>query len=84
MRRVVERRRENGAVMIPIEQVQPGTLIFLECGCSALRWLSHPTGAATLVMMYACTAHRPEGIKVRAVSKGTLVSPLTRTISRSA
>ena len=71
--------------MVPIEQVQVGTLIFLECGCSAIRWISHPTGAAALVrMQQACESHSAERIEVRAVSKGTLVSPLMRPTSKSA
>ncbi len=71
--------------MIPIEQVQTGTLIFLECGCSGVRWLMHPTGAATLMMMCAaCEEHRGEQLQVQAVRKGTLVSPLTRVRSKSA
>ena len=65
--------------MVPIEQVQVGTLIFLTCGCAAIRWIAHPTGAASLVLMQeACESHRAERIEVRAVDKGTLVSPLTR------
>jgi hypothetical protein len=71
--------------MVPIEQVQVGTLIFLECGCSAIRWIAHPTGAAALVLMQeACERHRAEKIEVRAVRKGTLVSPLMRPTSMSA
>jgi hypothetical protein len=65
--------------MMPIEQVQVGTLVFLECGCSAIRWMSHPTGAAALVLMeQPCDAHREDAVQVRAVTKGTLVSPFMR------
>ena len=71
--------------MIPIEQVQVGTLVFLECGCSAIRWISHPTGAAVLLRMQeACDNHRGEPIEVQAISKGVLVSPLMRWTSKSA
>ena len=65
--------------MVPIEQVQVGTLIFLACGCAATRWITHPTGAASLVLVReACDSHRAERIEVRAVDKATLVSPYMR------
>jgi hypothetical protein len=71
--------------MVPIEQVQVGMLIFLECGCSATRWMTHPTGAATLIVMHStCDAHRDEKIEARALSRGTLVSPLVRPIAQTA
>ena len=71
--------------MVPIENVQVGTLIFLDCGCSAIRWMSHPTGAAALVLMQqACEGHRPERVEVQALMKGTFVSPLMRTACKSA
>jgi hypothetical protein len=65
--------------MVPIEQVQVDTLIFLQCGCSALRWISHPTGAAVLVkILQPCVPHGIERIEAQGLRKGTLVSPLTR------
>jgi len=65
--------------MVPIEQVQVGTLIFLECGCCAIRRISHPTGAAALVsMVQQCESHGTERVEVRALRKGTLVSLFTR------
>ncbi len=71
--------------MVPIEQVQVGMLIFLECGCSAIRGISHPTGAAVLIVMQStCDAHREEKIEARALSKGTLVSPLVRPAAQPA
>jgi len=71
--------------MIPIEQVQVGTLVFLECGCSAIRWISHPTDAAALVVIQqACELHGPERIEARSLVKGTPVSPFTRVGAKSA
>jgi hypothetical protein len=66
--------------MIPIEQTAERMLIFLECGCAAVRVLSHPTGAASLVQVWQpCEAHAGEKERVRAVLKGAMVSPLVRT-----
>ncbi len=71
--------------MTPIEQVQVGTLIFLQCGCSAIRWISHPTGAAVLILMrQQCDTHGDERIEARSVMKGTLVSPFVRVSAKSA
>jgi len=71
--------------MVPIEQVQVGTLIFLECGCAAIKGITHPTGAAALIVMTSpCEAHRDEKIEARALSKGTLVSPLVRPVAEPA
>jgi hypothetical protein len=71
--------------MVPIEQVQVGMLVFLECGCSATRWISHPTGAAVLVQMrQPCELHSAERIEVQSLSRGTLVSPFTRVTAQSA
>jgi len=72
-------------IMAPIEQVQVGTLVFLECGCSAIRWISHPTGAAALVLMQQpCDLHSAERIEVQSLTKGTLVSSFTRFTAKSA
>jgi hypothetical protein len=71
--------------MTPIEQVQVGTLIFLQCGCAAIRWISHPTGAAVLIVMQQpCETHGRERIEARSVVKGTLVSPFARVRDKSA
>ena len=52
--------------MVPIQQVQVGTVILLTSGCAAIRWIAHPTGAASLVLMQeACDSHRAERIEVR-------------------
>ena len=64
--------------MIPIEQTPTGMLVFLRCGCAALRLLTHPTGAAALVtVQQACDTH--SGDHVRSVPRGEMVSPFVRT-----
>ena len=66
--------------MIPIEQISTGTLVFLSCGCSAWRLISHPTGAAALVQVIdPCHAHGDEDVRFRAVPKGETVRPWVRT-----
>ena len=72
--------------MTPIEQTSDGMLVFLNCGCAALRWRSHPTGAAVLVQItQACDEHigydeNIGGVPIRSVPKGHLVSPYVRTL----
>jgi hypothetical protein len=71
--------------MIPIEKTPHNAVIFLTCGCAAQRMLDHPTGAAFLVQVFEpCASHRTESARVRAVSRGELVSPFTRELLRSA
>lgn len=66
--------------MIPIEQTPTGMLIFLNCGCSAWRGISHPTGAAALVeVIQPCKAHEHDHVRFRAVPKGEAISPWVRT-----
>lgn len=65
--------------MTPIEETVPGTLIFLECGCSALRGLSHPTGKAALIQIIeACAEHAHEPEKIRALKAGERVEQWMR------
>jgi hypothetical protein len=71
--------------MMSIEQLQVGTLVFLKCGCSAIRWINHPTGAAVLVLMQQlCDVHGVERIEAQSLSKGTMVSPFVRVNEKSA
>jgi hypothetical protein len=66
--------------MLPIEQTSMGMLVFLQCGCAAMRGLTHPTGAAVLVQVFQpCGAHAGEAEHTRSVLKGQLVSPYVRT-----
>ena len=65
--------------MQPIEAVPVGMLIFLECGCAATRGITHPTGAAALVVIrQPCETHRADRTEARAIRKGTLVSPFVK------
>jgi hypothetical protein len=65
--------------MRPIEQIPNGTLVFLRCGCAAMRGLTHPTGdAALVVIMRPCETHLGEAVQARSLPKGELVSPWTR------
>ena len=71
--------------MTPIEQTSDGMLVFLNCGCAAVRGRSHPTGAAVLVhVTQPCEEHlgydeNIGGVRIRSVPKGHLVSPYVRT-----
>jgi hypothetical protein len=61
--------------MIEIEKTSTGTLLFLNCGCSAWRHMSHPSGAAALVeIIQPCSTHAAEGTRWRAVPKGETVN----------
>jgi hypothetical protein len=77
---------ESEVHMVPIEQTSDGMLLFLKCGCRALRARNHPTGAAALVIVtQPCEEHvgydTPlEGSLVRSVAKGEMVSPFVRTL----
>ena len=65
--------------MTPIEQIPHGALVFLKCGCAARRGLTHPTGAAALVVIQkACEAHASNAERVLALLKGELVSPFAK------
>jgi hypothetical protein len=69
--------------MIPIEQTDRGTLIFLKCGCAGWRLLAHPTGTAFLVQIIqqSCDTHAEGGPEhVWSVAKGELVSQFVRTL----
>ena len=71
--------------MMPIEQTSQGMLLFLKCGCAALRGLTHPTGAAALVVIvrpcddHAASDEPVDGMRVRSLPKGEPVSPFVRT-----
>jgi hypothetical protein len=66
--------------MTPIEETVHGTLVFLECGCSAWRGINHPTGKAVLVqIIQACAEHAHEPEQIRAVKAGERVERWTRT-----
>jgi hypothetical protein len=69
------------AAMIPIEQISQGTLVFLKCGCAAIRLRTHPTGtAAAVAIQQSCDEHTTAGTRLRFVLKGELVSPYVRTL----
>ena len=66
--------------MTPTKETVPGTLVFLECGCSAWHWMTHPTGKALLVeIIQSCAAHARESAHIRAVRTDETVRPWTRT-----
>jgi hypothetical protein len=70
--------------MMPIEKTPHGSLVFLNCGCAAIRLLEHPTGAAFLVeITEACATHASETERIRAVLRGELVSPFTRELENA-
>jgi len=70
--------------MMPIEKTPHGSLIFLRCGCAALRLLEHPTGAAFLVeITEACSAHASEIERIRAIVRGESVSLFTRELEEA-
>ena len=67
--------------MIPIEQTSQGIVVFLKCGCAAIRLRTHPTGeAAAVSVQRPCDEHALAGSKLRFVPKGELVSPYVRTL----
>jgi hypothetical protein len=66
--------------MIPIQQTSQGMVVFLECGCAALRHRTHPTGAAALVeIIRPCDVHVTEPERFRALLKDQRVTPFVRT-----
>lgn len=66
--------------MVPIERTSQGIVLFLDCGCAAVRGLTHPTGGAALVQIITpCEAHTERAERVRVVLKGEMVSPFVRT-----
>ena len=70
--------------MIPIEKTPHGSLVFLKCGCAAMRLLEHPTGAAFLVeITEACTTHAGEIERIRAILRGEPVSVFTRELEKA-
>jgi hypothetical protein len=79
-------KQGNEVRMIPIEQTSVGMLVFLKCGCNGLRGMMHPTGAAFLVTHVQPCDHHAEydepidGVRVRSIPKGELVSPYVRTL----
>ena len=59
--------------MIPIEQTSDGMLVFLKCGCAALRGRSHPTGAAVLVLItQPCDEHCRRDLRIQKFQERTL------------
>jgi hypothetical protein len=66
--------------MTSIENTYPGMLLFLSCGCTAWRHISHPTGSAALVeVIQPCKEHTKDRIRFRGVSKGEVVSLWVKT-----
>ena len=66
--------------MIPIENTVPETVIFLECGCCARRFINHPTGKAALVeIIQKCDMHARDATTFRAVRSGAMVRQWVRT-----
>jgi hypothetical protein len=69
-----------GGSMIPIEQTSMGMVVFLECGCAAVKWITHPTGLAALVrVLQRCETHHRDTEEIRSVRRGTPVNPYART-----
>ena len=70
-------------MMTPIEQIPNGTLVFLKCGCGALKALMHPTGAAALVeIKKACQVHASEATRGLSLPKGERVSAFAKVTDR--
>ena len=62
--------------MIPAGEVQAGTLVFLECGCSGYRGVSRIEGPAFVVVQRPCESHADEGPgQIRRLQYWELVSP---------
>jgi len=50
-------RAEGSCVMLPVGEVLPGVVVFLDCGCLGRRGISPPDAAVLVIIEKPCTAH---------------------------
>ncbi len=63
--------------MVPVGEVLPGTLVFLDCGCSGIRGVTATERPVVVMVVRPCADHEVKGPgQLRTFEPWELVSPL--------
>jgi hypothetical protein len=64
--------------MLPVGEILPGVVVFLDCGCLGRRSISPPDAGVLVIIERPCGEHGGSGPQLRYLEQGELVSPFTR------
>jgi hypothetical protein len=64
--------------MLPVGEVLPGVVVFLDCGCMGRRGISPPDAAVLVIIERSCPAHGGSEPQLRYLEQWELVSPFTK------
>jgi hypothetical protein len=63
--------------MLPVGEVLPGVIVFLDCGCLGRRGVSPPDVAVLVMIERPCAAHDGSEPQLRYLEQCELLSPFT-------
>jgi hypothetical protein len=64
--------------MLPVGEVLPGVVVFLECGCLGRRSITPPDAAVLVIIEKSCAEHGGPEPQIRYLEQWELVRPFTR------
>jgi hypothetical protein len=64
--------------MLPVGEVLPGVVVFLECVCLGRRGISPPDAGVLVIIEKLCAAHAGAEPQLRYLERWELVSPFTK------
>jgi len=64
--------------MLPVGEVLPGVVVFLDCGCLGRRGISPPDASVLVIIERPCGEHGGPEPQLRYLEEWELVSPFTR------
>ena len=64
--------------MLPVGEVLPGVVVFLECGCLGRRGISPPDANVLVIIERPCATHAGPAPQLRYLEEWQLVSPFTK------
>ncbi len=64
--------------MLPVSEVLPGVVVFLECGCLGRRGITPPDAAVLVIIEKPCAAHGGPEPQIQYLEQWEFVSPFTR------
>ena len=76
------RRAVGSERMLPVSEVLPGVVVFLDCGCFGRRGISPPDAAVVVIIERTCAEHSGPEPQIRYLERWELVSPFTKVTGR--